>query len=179
MKHLLAFFLFNAISQTAFAHPGGNTLVCHSAKQSGSSQKIELSFSRSNGPGWYEPDLEMNIGGNKFKLTTPDEMSLYGATFHDSPLKVISDSAEVPYDDNTNNGFVNVVAIPNTVKAFDSGNKPVKWSMKKEKEECYDTNGRATFQGIIQGHVYVDKKEINVEAQILDCELTYDSGMSC
>ncbi|MGZ3790122.1 MAG: hypothetical protein ACXVLQ_16420 [Bacteriovorax sp.] len=179
MKNLLAFFIFTALSNTAFAHPGGHKLVCQSAKHSGSNQKIEISLSRSNGTGWYAPTIEMSVENKKFKLTTPDDMNNYGTTFHNSPLKVITVTADVPIEKNTNAGYFSVVAIPGSVKAFDTENKPVKWSLKAEKDECNDTNGRATFQGIIHGYLNVDSSDIYIDPQILDCELSYNSGMEC
>lgn len=179
MKHLLAFLIFTALSNTAFAHPGGHKLVCKSAKNSGSTQKIEISLSRSNGTGWFAPTIEMNVENKKFQLTTPDEMNNYGTTFHNSPLKVITVTAEVPFEKNANTGFFSVVAIPASVKAFDIENKPVKWSLKNEKDECNDSNGRATFQAIVHGYLNVDDSETNIGAQVLDCELAYNSGMAC
>jgi hypothetical protein len=179
MKHLIAFFILSALSNTAFAHPGGHKLVCKSAKNSGSKQKIELSLSRSNGLGWYPPTIELNVENKKFQLTTPDEMNYYGSTSHNSPLKVIIVAAEVPFEEKTNTGYFSVVAMPDSVKAFDIENKPVKWSLKAEKEDCNDSNGRATFQGIIHGYLNADGSEINIDTQIMDCELTYNSGMAC
>lgn len=179
MKHLLAFFIFTALSNTAFAHPGGHKLVCQSARNSGSNQKIKISLSRSNATGWFAPTIEMSVENKKFQLTTPDEMNNYGTTFHNSPLKVITVTADVPSEKNANTGYFSVVAIPGSVKAFDSENKPVKWSLKAEKDECNDSSGKANFQGIIHGYLHLENSEIDIDAQILDCELTYNSGMAC
>ncbi len=179
MKLLFAIFIFTTLLNNAFANPGSHKLACKSAKNSGANQRIELSLKRSNGARWSAPIIEMSIENKKFQLTTPDESNNYGTTFHNSPLKVITVTAEVPFDQKANTGFFGVVAIPETVKAFDNQNNSVKWSLKAEKEDCYDSNGKALFQGVVHGNVNIDNTEINIDAQVLDCELTYNSGMSC
>ncbi len=179
MKHLLTFFIFTALSTPAFAHPGGHKLVCQSAKNSGSKQKVQVSLSRANGKGWANPVIEVNVDNKKFELTTPDEMDTYGNTFHNSPLKVVTVTAEVPFDTGITSGHFSVIAIPETVKAFDIDNNPVKWSFEAEKDECNDSNGRATFQGIMRGYLYINEEQTDVDTQIMDCELTYNSGMAC
>lgn len=179
MKLLIPLMIFTAYSNMAHAHPGGHRLTCKSAKNSGSNQRIDLSLARSNGKGWHAPTIEVGIDNKKLELFTPDDMENYGTTFHNSPLKVITVTAEVSYDGVENTGNLTIVGIPSTVKAFDMNNKPVKWSFEAEKDECNDTNGRATFQGILNGHLYEGKESIEVDTQILDCELTYGSGMTC
>ncbi|MBC7712192.1 MAG: hypothetical protein H7177_02575 [Rhizobacter sp.] len=179
MKQLITLIIFSVLSTAASAHPGGNKLVCKSAKNSGSKQKVELSLSRANGVGWVNPTIEVTVDGKKFQLTTPDEMNNYGTTFHNSPLQTIMVTAEVPYEDNVNAGYFSVVGMPATVKAFDMDGKPVKWSLEAEKDDCNDSNGSATFQGIIHGNFNVEKTDVNVDAQIMDCVLTYNSGMAC
>lgn len=179
MKHLLALFVFTTLSTTAFAHPGGHHLVCQSAKNSGTNQKFAISLSRANGTGWSNPVIDVTINNKKVELTTPDEMNLYGHTFHNSPLKVITVTAEVPFEKNSNTGYLSIVAMPETVKAYDADNNPVKWSLEKEKDECSDANGRATFQAIVHGYIYEGANQSDVDTQILDCELTYNPGMAC
>lgn len=179
MKHLLALFVFTTLSTTAFAHPGSHKLVCQSAKKSGTTQKIAIELRRSNGTGYSNPTIDVTIENKKIELTTPDEMNNYGTTFHNSPLKVITINAEVPYEKNSNTGYFSIVAMPETVKAYDMDNKPVKWSLENEKDECNDSHGRATFQGIFRGHVYESGSDNLIDTQILDCELTYNSGMAC
>jgi hypothetical protein len=179
MKHLLALFVFTTLSTTAFAHPGGHTLVCHSAKNSGSKQNFAITLKRSNGTGWFNPTIDVTVANKQIELTTPDEMNNYGTTFHNSPLKVITVTAEVPFEKASNTGYLSIVAMPDTVKAYDNENKPVKWSLQSEKDECNDSNGRATFQAIVHGNIYEGEAENNVDTQILDCELTYNSGMAC
>ena len=179
MKTLFPLIIFAALSTTAHAHPGGSQLVCKSAKNSGSNQKIELSLRRANGAGWAAPSIDIKVANQKFQLTTPDENNLYGSTFHNSPLKVITVTAFVPSEVGANTGDLSVVAIPETVKAFDYDNNPVKWDLNSEKDECNDSHGRATFQGIIHGLFQVNEKDIQVETQILDCELSYSPGMAC
>lgn len=180
MKLLIPLIVFAALSTNAHAHPGGNKLVCKSAKISGSRQKLEILVARANGKGWINPTIELNVDDHKFQLTTPDEDNNYGTTFHNSPLKVITINAEVPEIENTNYGHFTIIAIPKTVKAFDTENKPMKdWDLNAEKEGCHDTNGRATFQGYINGYMNVENSIMSIDTQILDCELSYNSGMAC
>lgn len=179
MKKLIAALIFASLSSAAFAHPGSNKLVCKSATNSGSKQKLELSLQRSNGKGWYAPIISLTVDKKKFEFTTPDDNNNYGDTFHNSPLKVILVTVDVPVNDNTNAGFLSVTAIPETVKAYNHDNKPVKWSLKAEKDDCNDSNGRATFQGIMRGFLRATDTEVDVEAQVMDCELSYNSGMAC
>lgn len=179
MKLLIPLIIFAAVSTSAHAHPGGHTLVCKSAKNSGSHQEVEISLHRSNGIGWYAPVIEISIDNQKIALTTPDDASNYGTTFHNSPLKVIVINAEVPYERNANTGGFSIAAIPETVKSFDNQNQPVIWSLKDEKDECNDTNGKATFQGILHGFLRANDSDIDLDAQIMDCELSYNSGMAC
>ena len=93
------------------------------------------------------------------------------------------DSAE--YDSATQKnlqGRFEVTAIPATVKSFDADGKPQTWTLEKEKNECFDSNGKATFQGILHGYFNDTRdgaKSQDIETQILDCELTYNSGMAC
>ena len=176
----MTLFIFAIVSHTAFAHPGGNKLVCKSANNSGSKQKLEVLLTRSNGLGWYEPTIKVNVDGKELQLTTPNAKKNYGTTFHNSPLKVITVTAEVPYADKSNTGSFTVVAMPESVKAFDNDNHPVKWSWKTEQDECSDANGRATFKGIIRGQLSnEDGTSTTIDPQIMDCELSYNSGMAC
>lgn len=179
MKLLIPLFIFAAVSNIAHAHPGGHRLTCKSAKNSGSEQKVEFSLARSNGVGWHAPKIEVSVDNKKLELSTPDDMSNYGTTFHNSPLQVITVTAEVEYDGISNTGGLSLVAIPKSVKAFDDQNSPVQWTFEAEKDECNDTNGKATFQGILNGYLYEGKEHIKVDTQILDCELAYSSGMTC
>lgn len=179
MKQLIAFFILSLASHNAYSHTGKSQLICKSAKNSGSTQSVEISLIRSNSLGYSAPIIDMTIDNQKFKLTTPNEMKSYGTTLHNSPLKVIAINVEVPSKTSANTGYVSVLAIPETVKAYDIDNKPVQWSLESEKDECSDANGRASFQGIIHGQVNANSSEIRVDTQIMDCELTYDSGMAC
>lgn len=180
MKQLIAFFiLLIAASRNAYSHTGTNKLVCKSAKESGPTQSVGISLTRSNSTGYYAPIIDMNVGNQIFRLNTPSEMKHYGNTFHNSPLKVITATVEVPFKNNANTGYLTILAIPETVKAYDVNNKPVEWSLELEKDECNDSNGRATFQGIIHGLLNANGSEISIDAQVMDCELTYDSGMAC
>ena len=179
MKHLLTLLLLSSFSIPAFAHPGGHKLVCQSSKNSGSKQKVELSLTRSNGTGWFAPIIEVTVDNKKIELTTPDDMNNYGSTFHNSPLKVITVNADVTFDTGINSGYFSVIAIPATVNAFDIEDKPAVWSLEAEEDECNDSNGRATFQGVLRGYLYQNENQIKLDAQIMDCELTYNSGSAC
>lgn len=184
MKLLLSLTALILFSSAALAHPGSSILVCKSATNSGASQKIELLLKRMNGVGWAPPIIELKINNQKYVFSTPSEESNYGNTFHNSPLHVITATADVPFSDNPKevdvSGQLSVIAMPETVKAYDFENKPVSWSLEAEKDECYDTNGSATFQGVIKGYLSPNQTDyINVETQVLDCELSYNSGMAC
>ncbi|MBS1968860.1 MAG: hypothetical protein JSU04_01045 [Bdellovibrionales bacterium] len=169
-------------SSFAFAHPGGHTLTCKSAKNSGAKQAIEVSLHRSNGKGWYAPTISVKADGKNYVLDTSDDMDNYGDTFHNSPLGVIHVTAN-NYNDNTATTFgsFSVVGIPSTVRAFDDQGHAVKYDLKAQKDQdgCYDSNGKARFQGVIEGQLKSNNKDISIETQILDCELVYDSGMAC
>jgi hypothetical protein len=180
MKQFIATLALTLASTMALAHPGGHSLVCKSASNSGSKQAVVVDLSRSNGTGWYAPTISVEVDGSKFVLTTPDEMKNYGDTFHDSPLGVITVTADNNEEKNAAiTGYFSVVAIPSSVKAFDTDGNPVKWDFKAEKDDCNDSNGKAQFQGIFRGNINSGKKQISIDTQIMDCELTYDSGMAC
>jgi len=109
-----------------------------------------------------------------------DEMNQYGETYHDSALGVILVTADNSTEKNTNTeGNFSVMAIPSSVKAVDSDGTPMKWSIQAEKDECNDSNGKAKFQGVFHGFLNSGKKNIDLDTQVLDCELDYDSGMAC
>nr|BDT29710.1 hypothetical protein BHI3_31760 [Bacteriovorax sp. HI3] len=174
MKQLLTLLVFGTLSTAAFAHPGSHRLSCHSALNSGAKQDVSVFLTRSNGKGWAAPTIKISLNNKEVVLNTPDDMDNYGSTFHNSPLKVVTVTAEVP-----ESGYFSVIAMPETVKAFDIDGNPVKWNFEAEKDECNDTNGSATFKAIINGYIYQDGADDKIETQILDCELTYNSGMAC
>lgn len=180
MKLLIPLMIFAALSNNAHANPGGNTLVCKSAKNSGSSQKLEVFVTRANEKGWINPTIKLSVDDNKFELRTPDENNNYGTTFHNSPLKVITVTVEVPLRKRGTTGKFSIIAIPSSVKAFDDENKPAKdWTLNAQLEGCFDTNGRAEFQGYINGYLRLNDNSTSIYTQLLDCELTYSSGMAC
>ncbi len=172
-------------TSNAFAHPGSHGLSCKSAAQSGSNQQLVFTLSRSNGTGWAAPSFSVTVNGQKTDIETTDEMQTYGETFHNSPLGVIRVSANNMNGTQPNEIWATVTAIPSTVKAFDSEGKPVKWTFEKEKDDCSDSNGKAKFKGIIHGTLRTNANsaekatDINLDTQIMDCELTYNSGMAC
>ena len=161
------------------AHPGGSHLVCHSRAGSDSEQYIRLSVSRSNGLGWMAPQISVAVNGKEYILDTPSEESMYGETSHDSPLKLIHVSVSVAKNEGMNTAQLNVQAIPDSVRAYNSRGHLVHWSLKASQEDCYDSNGKSTFQGIFQGILYSTDGTISFEPQILDCKLVYDPGMAC
>ncbi|WP_413289211.1 hypothetical protein [Bdellovibrio sp. HCB337] len=180
MKHVITSLVLLLISTGALAHSGGHTLVCKSAMNSGSNQVIEFYLHRANYSEDYAPEISVTINGQKHILPTPHESKPYGQTFHNSPLGVITVTANNYYENKVNlwGGF-SVVAIPNTVTAFDTDGKAVKWDFEAEKDECNDRNGSAKFKGIFHGDLRNKKSDIPIDTQILDCELTYSSGMAC
>lgn len=180
MKQLIVTLVLSLASTIAMAHPGGHTLTCKSAKNSGSKQVIELSLARSNGTGWWAPKIQVTIDGKEYLLDTPDEMNNYGETFQDAPLGVVTVSADTSANkDAKTYGAFSVVAIPKTVKAFDEEGRPVTWKFEDEKDSCSYSNGKATFQGILRGYIGKDQQDTDIDAQIMDCELDYNSGMAC
>jgi hypothetical protein len=180
MKLLIPLIVFTALSTNAHAHSGSQRLFCKSAKNSGSKQKLEIFLKRGNAAGMYAPTIKVHVDNKQFVLTTPEDNTNYGSTFHNSPLKVITVTAEVPYAGEGNTGHFTIVAIPETVHAFDFQNEPApKWSIEDQKEGCFDVGGSAKFQGYIEGYLFNDKNHVEVETQILDCTLSYDPGMSC
>lgn len=180
MKLLIPLIIFTALSTNAHAHSGSQKLFCKSAKNSGSQQKLKFFLKRGNVAGYVAPIIKVHLDNKQFVLNTPDDTSNYGTTLHNSPLKVITVTAEVPNDGVGNTGHFTIVAIPETVKAFDFQNEPAKpWSIEDQKEGCYDVGGSAKFQGYIEGSIYNGKDYVEVETQILDCTLEYNPGMSC
>lgn len=169
----------------AFAHSGSHSLICKSAARSGSNQKLVFTLSRANGTGLVAPSFSVTLNGQKTEIETTDEMQSYGQTFHNSPLGVITVSADNMNGTQPHEIWATVTAIPSTVKAFDSNGKPVKWTFEKEKDSCSDSNGKAKFKGILHGtlrtsaNVPEKAKDIELDTQIMDCELIYDSGMAC
>ena len=161
-----------ATMTNAHAHPGGSLLTCKS-------QKMEISLKRSNGTGWFAPIIEVTKNNRSYVLHTPEETGNYGVTFHNTPLKVITVTVDVPSIDNINSGDFSIIAMPSTVQSFDYDGKPTKWNLEDEKDECYDSAGSAKFKGIIRGYLNLDKGVESIETEIMDCELTYNSGMAC
>jgi len=180
MKNLIATLALTIASSTAFAHNGSNTLVCKSSKNSGSKQVIEFNLVRSNGKHESAPTYSLTVNGKKYEFTTENELKSYGETFHNSPLGVITVTADnVSEEDSVNTGYISVVAVPGSVKSYDTAGKLQKWNMKDEKDDCYDTNGKATFKGIFHGYLHSNDTPVDLDTQIMDCELSYNSGMAC
>ena len=180
MKRLIAILVLSLASTVTMAHPGGHTLTCTSAKNSGSKQVIEVSLARSNRTGWWAPKIQITVDGKQYLLDTPDEMNNYGETINDAPLGVVTVSADTSANKEAKTyGAFSVVAIPNTVKAFDEEGKPVSWKFEDEKDGCSYSNGKATFQGILHGYIGQGQQDIDIDTQIMDCELNYNSGMAC
>lgn len=180
MKNLISTLVLTLVSSAAFAHTGGHTLTCKSAAKSGSKQVVAFELHRANDERTWAPTYSITIDAKKYEFTTDDDMKNYGSTYHNSPLGVIVVSADNYYEDNSvNTGLFEITAMPGTVKAYDTDGKLVKWSFKKENEDCYDRNGKAIFKGILKGSLDAGDKNVPVDTQVLDCELTYNSGMAC
>lgn len=179
MKHLIIITIFSILSKPVFAHPGSSTLVCKSVDKLGSKTMLEVLVKRANGIGWGSPTVEIKVNGKLTTLSTPDDMNNYGETFHNSPLKVIRVTAIVEQSEGSNYGAFSILAIPQSVKAFDKTGMPVKWSLKAENDECYDVHGKATFKGIIRGFIQNSDSQTQIDAQVMECSLIYNPGMSC
>lgn len=180
MKQLIVSLVLTLAATQVFAYGGSSDLICKSASKSGSNQVVEVKLKRSNGSGWFTPVISATVDGKEFVLTTTDEMKSYGSTFHNSPLGVITATANNFEEINaTTYGTFSVVAIPRSVQSFDLNGKPVKWNFEAEKDECNDSSGKAKFQGIIRGFLKSGTTRINIDTQVLDCELNYNSGMAC
>lgn len=180
MKKIFTAIIITITSTAAFAHSGGHELTCRSAKNSGSHQPIKISLARANTVGLWAPKISIAVKRKKHTLDTQDDMVSYGETFHNSPLGVITVTVS-NRDENTAvvfGGF-SIVAIPNSVRAYDPQGRPMKWKFTDEKDDCYDSAGRARFHGIFRGHLKSYGKDIPLETQVLECELTYTSGMAC
>ena len=69
------------------------------------------------------------------------------------------------------------MAIPSSVMM--NGKAP-RWNFKNEKDECYDTNGKATFNGIFRGFLQQGEgKQLELGPVLMSCKLEYNSGMAC
>lgn len=183
MKKLIPVLMIALTSTAAFAHPGSNTLTCKSARNSGSKQNVQFELHRMNGPGWVSPEFSVSINGKKYEFKPEDETKSYGDTIHNSPLGVIMVTADNSADEAaTISASFNVTAAPSTVKAFDNEGKPVKWTLRSEADECNDSNGKAVFKGVFKGYLLNRQKDssvLNLDPQIMDCTLSYNSGMAC
>ena len=182
MKKLVAILTLALGSAPAFAHPGGHSLTCKTGKNSGSKQVVEFTLNRSNGTGWFPPSYSITINGKKSVITTEDEMKTFGETFHNSPLGVITVTAtNLEEKDPAVRAYFSVLAIPSTVKSYNSEGKIQTWSFQAEKDDCNDASGKATFRGIFKGFMSTKGSDSSaeVDTQILDCELDYNSGMAC
>jgi hypothetical protein len=180
MKRILATVALLLVPVTAHAHPGGHTLVCTSKK--GAKQSVKVELSRMNGIGWAGPAFSITVDGAEHDFSTEDEMLSFGETVHDAPLGIVHVTADNSEDKTaTTWGHFTVTAIPRTVKAYDSDGKRRKWSLADERADpsCYDSNGKATFRALFVGGLGDSSGSTDLDAQILDCELAYDSGMSC
>jgi hypothetical protein len=173
------------ISTAAFAVPGSSTLTCKSSAASGSKQKVEFTVSRFNVAGVAPAHFSVTLNGKKTEFTSTDETKMFGQTIRNAPLGVILVTADNGEDESARaNGSFTVTAIPSTVKAYDLNGKLVKWSLQAERDECYDSNGSAKFRSIFRGYMGTkanngDVIYFNFETQILDCELSYNSGSAC
>lgn len=182
MKTLItAFTMILFYTHAAHAHLGGHTLVCKSPKVADKS-RVVFTLSRGNAEGYVAPKYSYTKGNKKYEFTTENDMLSFGETIHNSPLGVIRATAYNTSDEQASiKSSFTITAIPATVRAFDENGKPIKWSLELEKNsECYDSNGRANFKAVFSGWIEEGAEKFEpVEPQILDCELSYNSGMAC
>ena len=179
MKLAAAVVALSLVSAPALAHPGGQTLSCHSL--AGAKRTVELSLSRMNGKGWATPAFTMTIDGTAHDFTSDDEMMTFGETVHDSPRGVIRVTA-----DNRENtaatsfGGFTVTAIRRSVKAYDrDGHRVYATAASASQDACYDSNGKAVFRAVFRGWLHDATHDVKLDAQVLECTLEYDSGMAC
>lgn len=167
--------LVSLVTVQSFAHPGSHSLSCKSVPAKGS-KSIEFSLGRSNGIGWGPPSWTVVIDKKKYEFEPKDEMKSYGDTVRDVPLGVIYITADNTGDGEVNQGSFSLMGIPSSVKM---NGLPPKWNFKNEKDTCYDTNGKATFNGIFRGFLKQGEKDLELGPTLMSCKLEYNSGMAC
>ena len=166
------------LSSTAQAHPGSHTLICKGNKTQTAAQDVTFSMKRVNAIGWGAPAFSLQVAGKEIKLDSPDENKFYGDYINDAPIGLIYiTAANSAYE--KNNYHVSIKAIPNTVKAVDTNGKAIKWNIKDERDTCYNSNGKATFQGIFSSDVTTNGQSSSVQPMLVQCTLDYSSGMAC
>lgn len=163
------------VTVQSFAHPGGHSVSCKSIPAKGS-KSIEFSLARANGLGWGPPSWTVVVDKKKYEFEPKDEMKGYGDTIRDVPLGVIYITADNNGDGEKNQGSFSLMGIPSSVKM---NGLPPKWSFKNEKDECYDSNGKATFNGIFRGFLKQGEKDLDLGTVMMSCKLEYNSGMAC
>lgn len=182
MKFWRFFWLaMSLVSSTgAFAYSGGNSLSCKSQHT-----RNAFSLVRSNSPGWTAPSFSLTIRGKTYTIATQDDSKSWGETIHNAPMGLIYVTANNLEEKGAENRIsITVQAIPRTVKAYDHNGRQIKWSLKDEQSEsgCYDSNGKATFKALIGGSYLLEDEGgslKSVEPILMDCVLTYNSGMAC
>lgn len=179
MKNFLGVLsLISLVAVQTLAHPGRHSLSCQSVKTA-NSKSISFSLERSNGTGWFAPGWTVVVDKKKYEFNPTDENKDYGETIRDVPLGVVYISADNINDGETNQGSFSLMAIPNTLKM--NGLIP-KWNLRNEKDPCYDSNGKATFNGIFRGTLVQGEGkqlELDLGPVLMSCRLEYDSGMAC
>jgi len=178
MKTILVVAAVAVVPVSASAHPGGHTLTCKSL--AGAKPVVALELHRSNGTGWFGPSFTITVDGAAHDFTTADPMLSFGSTTHDAPLGVILVTADNSEDTTaTARGGFTVTAIPRTVQAFGADGKRAQWRIDDENDGCHDSRGKARFRAAFRGWLKDGAPETDLDAQVLDCELDYDSGMAC
>jgi hypothetical protein len=170
--------LISLVAVQALAHPGSHTLSCRSVKTA-NSKSIEFSLRRSNGPGWFAPGWTVMIDKKKYNFEPTDENKDFGETIRDVPLGVIYITADNMGDGESNQGSFSLMAIPGSLRM---NGQPPKWNFKNEKDQCYDSNGKATFSGIFRGTLVQGagkQLDLDLGPVLMSCKLEYDSGMAC
>ena len=177
-------FCLLATAGTAFAIPGGSNLICDTAANSTSKQKIHLEVHRVNSVGDLAPAIEFSLNNKKYPILTPNINKQYGETIHDAVLGVVVVTADTTSTNQKNKIRVQVMAIPGTVKAFNSNGTPAKWDLADEDGgECIDGYGKANFQGVFTGTLETapstDNSWVPLDNQIMDCTIDYNTGSAC
>lgn len=153
------------------ANPGNYTVVCHAKT---AEQHIDFSIQRMNDVNWQPPKFFLKINKKTFNLPSPDSSQNYGQTIKDIPLGLIYITATHLLSQK-NNYNLELKGIPDSVKS----SPKTKWSLKQEKNQCYDKNGHASFQAILSGSIVECGKTTELQPTLLQCTIDYNSGMSC
>lgn len=178
---LLMFATTLVASASAFAVPGQASLVCQSA--AGAKQNLKVEIARADSEGDWAPQIRLTVDGKAYTPKSLDIRRSYGETIHDATLGVIVVTANTYRGAKGDQISAQVMAVPGTVKTFDQDGKPAApWKLENDDGgSCIDGYGKASFKGVFTGGVTPQSASegVQIQNQILDCELSYDTGSAC